>query len=283
MNKILYIDDEKINLTNFTQTFNRDYEIFTAINGEKALDILEQIGEVSLVITDQRMPGMSGVEVLYAIKELYPDTSRMVITAYTDVDYLVDAINRGHVYQYIFKPWNEVELRIKVKHAVDKYILTKRNQKLLAWLEKMNTELEDRVIERTKELNTTNTLLKLSNNELREAHTTVREQAEKLEKSNHELKWKLKELEKTKEEVKSLQDLLPICSYCKKIRDDDHYWEEVESYIRRFNNELEFSHSICPDCYEKHIVPELAVFAEEQKKQKKTGKNVIEMHREEED
>ena len=123
--RILYIDDEEINLINFKHTFEDEYEILTATTGEYALKLLKQVGEVALVITDQRMPGMTGFEVLQNVCEQFPDSVRMVITAYSDVDYLVNAINRGQVYRYLFKPWNELELRTSVKQAVEDFLKTK--------------------------------------------------------------------------------------------------------------------------------------------------------------
>jgi response regulator RpfG family c-di-GMP phosphodiesterase len=260
LERILYVDDEEINLFNFKQTFAGEYEVLTATDGNKALEILKKTGEIAVVITDQRMPGMSGFEVLQAVYELYPETVRMVITAYSDVDYLVNAINLGHVYRYIFKPWEEIELRTSVKQAVEFYLIRKKNTKLMSWLQKMNSELEQRVSERTNDLKTTNALLAMSNEELRLAHSQLKKQAKELEAKNRKLVENIYELTKTKEQINTIGKLLPICSYCKKIRNDQHYWEEVEQFMLRYNSELDFSHSICPCCYKNHVEPELAAF-----------------------
>lgn len=260
LQRILYIDDEEINLTNFKHTFEGEYEILTATDGASGLELLKQINEVALVITDQRMPGMSGFEVLQAVNGLYPDTVRMVITAYSDVEYLVNAINRGHVYRYIFKPWDELELRTSVKQAVEFYLIRKKNVKLMSWLQRMNSELEQRVNERTNDLKTTNALLAMSNEELRIAHSQLKKQAKELEEKNRKLVENIYELTKTKEQIDTMGKLLPICSYCKKVRNDQHYWEEVEQFVLRYNSELDFSHSICPGCYKSHVEPELAAF-----------------------
>lgn len=242
-NKILYIDDEIINLTNFVHTFGREYELLTAANGEQALALLKEKGPVNLVIADQRMPGITGIDVLYNIRELYPDTIRMVLTAFTETNDLIDAINRGHVFRYIVKPWDENELRQAIKHALDTYYLALRNKQLLSELQEknqslssMNVNLEELVAERTKELFETN---------------------KKLAKTNNELHKKIQELTRAQEDVKSLQNLIPICSYCKKIRDARDLWHDLDLYMQS-HSQLKFTHSVCPKCYESKIKPELA-------------------------
>ncbi|OGR01237.1 MAG: hypothetical protein A2511_15040 [Deltaproteobacteria bacterium RIFOXYD12_FULL_50_9] len=258
--RILYIDDEEINLINFKHTFEDEYEILTATTGEYALKLLKQVGEVALVITDQRMPGMTGFEVLQNVCEQFPDSVRMVITAYSDVDYLVNAINRGQVYRYLFKPWNELELRTSVKQAVEYFQIRKKNAKLMSWLQRMNSELEQRVSERTSSLNSTNAMLVKSNEELRIAHSLLKKQTKELEEKNRKLVENIYELTKSKEQINTMGKLLPICSYCKKIRNDKHYWEEVEQFMLRYNSQLDFSHSICPTCYKSKVEPELHAF-----------------------
>lgn len=233
--QILYVDDERPNLFNFTQLFESEYEVFTARSGEEGLAFLESQGEVALVVSDQRMPGMSGVELLARLRELYPDTVRMMITGYTDEEDLIGSINRGHVYRYIVKPWNEYDLRVTVRNAVQEYSLIKDRKKFIATigeknreLERLNGELEERVLARTEELVTTNDMLGA----------------------------KLSELEAAMAKVRVLQGLLPICAYCKRIRDDRDYWQEVEGFLSK-HSEATFSHGICPQCYEEKAKPQL--------------------------
>ena len=123
--RVLYIDDEQINLTNFKETLSDEFEIFTALSGEEALDILKAEGEMSLVVSDQRMPGMSGIELLAQVKILYPETIRMIISAYTEIHELIDAINQAEVYRYFVKPWEEEQLRLTIGNAVKTYNLAK--------------------------------------------------------------------------------------------------------------------------------------------------------------
>ncbi|MFA6499501.1 MAG: response regulator, partial [Desulfurivibrionaceae bacterium] len=89
--RVLYVDDEKINLINFRETLCDDFEIFTAGSGKEALALLEREGEMGLVVSDQRMPEMSGIELLIKVKEAYPDTIRMIISAYTEIHELIEA------------------------------------------------------------------------------------------------------------------------------------------------------------------------------------------------
>ena len=123
--RVLYVDDEEINLTNFRETLCDEFEIFTATSGEDALNILVKEGEMALVVSDQRMPGMSGIELLAKVKINYPETIRMIISAYTEIHELIDAINQAEVYRYFVKPWEEEQLRLTIGNAVKTYNLAK--------------------------------------------------------------------------------------------------------------------------------------------------------------
>ncbi len=133
--KLLYVDDEKINLTNFQIAFKRQYQIFTAISGQAALEVFEDVEDIAIVVADQRMPGMTGVELLQNIKERNEDVVRIILTAYTEVSDIIDAINRGHIYHYILKPWVEKELLQLLEKASEKYLLVHENRRLVRELE----------------------------------------------------------------------------------------------------------------------------------------------------
>ncbi|MCI5160886.1 MAG: response regulator, partial [Candidatus Electrothrix sp. AX5] len=105
--KLLYVDDERVNLTNFTIAFRAKYQIYTARLGQEALEVFNDNNDIAIVITDQRMPGMTGIELLQHIKKHNKDVIRIILTAYTEVADIIDAINKGHIYQYIVKPWVE--------------------------------------------------------------------------------------------------------------------------------------------------------------------------------
>ncbi|MEW5821735.1 MAG: HD domain-containing phosphohydrolase [Cyanobacteriota bacterium] len=126
---ILVVDDEINNLKLLKRTFRKDYNVFMASGGHEGLEIM-RVNKIDLVITDQRMPGMCGVDFLEKTVEEFPDTIRLIITGYTDADALIKAINTGRVYRYIKKPWEPEELKNTVKRALESYQLNIDNQKL---------------------------------------------------------------------------------------------------------------------------------------------------------
>ena len=129
--KILVVDDEPDNLDLLYRTFCRDYQVLRAISGPAALDLLEQEGDVSVIISDQRMPIMSGTEFLSQTATQYPDIIRIILTGYTDVEDLVEAINSGKVFKYVTKPWESDELKAVVRQALDTHnVLKARTREL---------------------------------------------------------------------------------------------------------------------------------------------------------
>jgi DNA-binding NtrC family response regulator len=141
--KIMIVDDEPANLRLLERLFRQDYKVITAGSGEEALGLLEQ-HDTALLITDQRMPNMSGLELLKQTAELRPHMVRMILTGYTDVGTLVEALNSGLVYQYLTKPWSNEELRLTVTRALEHYEsvrarheLAMRNSRLVARLEEI--------------------------------------------------------------------------------------------------------------------------------------------------
>jgi LytS/YehU family sensor histidine kinase len=113
---ILYVDDEPDNLVTFKATFRRDYNIITSVSGKEALQILDK-NTVDLVLTDQRMPEMSGVQLLEKVRDQFPDIVRIIVTGYSDIEAVIGAINNGGVFRYITKPWDERELKMTIENA----------------------------------------------------------------------------------------------------------------------------------------------------------------------
>ena len=150
--KILYVDDEESNLRLFKNIFRRDFEVLTALSGKEGLDILQET-RVDLIITDQRMPEMSGVEFLVRVIEIDPHPKRILLTAYADLDSIKGAINEGKIYRYIQKPWDINELTSIINQAIEAWHLERENIRLTEELLKINAELEERVATRTAELN----------------------------------------------------------------------------------------------------------------------------------
>lgn len=139
--KILIIDDEAANLRLLRRVLGDDYETFSAQSGQEGLEIMKD-EDVSLIITDQRMPGMSGVQVLEASQKIRPDAIKILLTGYTDIQALIDAINSGNVYKYIQKPWDAEDLKLTVKRALETFDLRQRNQQLVIQLQAALVQLE---------------------------------------------------------------------------------------------------------------------------------------------
>lgn len=159
---ILIVDDEESILNSLQRVFHKEgYELITARSGQEGLARLKEEGkEFSLIISDQRMPGMNGVEFLEKAKNIFPQAARILLTGYSDTEAVVEAINKGGIHRYMAKPWNEEELLFHVHQALKQYDLVVENQKLLALtkeqneeLKELNLHLEEKVLQRTSEIN----------------------------------------------------------------------------------------------------------------------------------
>jgi putative nucleotidyltransferase with HDIG domain len=140
--KIMVVDDEPANLRLLERLFRRDYQVITASSGEEALRLLEQ-QEVALLITDQRMPGMTGTELLKRTAIFRPHVVRIILTGYTDVGALVEAINSGQVYKYVAKPWSNEDLQQTVSRALDHYETQKKHYELTQHNARLTTRLQE--------------------------------------------------------------------------------------------------------------------------------------------
>lgn len=126
---VLYVDDEQDNLIAFKAVFRRHYNILLVSSGEEALQLLNE-QKVDLIISDQRMPKMTGVELFEQVLQSHPDIIRMVLTGYSDVQAIIDGINKGKIYHYITKPWDVDELKIIMDNALETYALKQKNKQL---------------------------------------------------------------------------------------------------------------------------------------------------------
>lgn len=166
---ILCVDDEQNILNSLRRLLRKEgYRLLTASSGSEGLDLLEQ-DEVHVVISDQKMPQMSGTEFLARVKEQYPDAIRMILTGYTGLDSITESINKGHVYKLLLKPWNDQNLKLEVKHALEQYELVQANKQLHDQilqrneeLKTINDNLEDQVQKRTEDLEINNGALEFS-------------------------------------------------------------------------------------------------------------------------
>jgi response regulator RpfG family c-di-GMP phosphodiesterase len=119
--KIVYVDDEENNLLSFKATFRTKYNVLTAISASDAIKLLEEHLDIAIIITDQRMPNMTGVEFLHSIIEKFPLPMRILLTGYTDINALIEAVNLGKIHHYLSKPWNEEELDKCIQDAYVQY------------------------------------------------------------------------------------------------------------------------------------------------------------------
>ncbi|MEG4803052.1 SpoIIE family protein phosphatase [Microcoleus sp. ARI1-B5] len=119
--KLMVVDDEPDNLDLLYRTFRRDFQVYKADSALSALSVLDEQGEMAVIISDQRMPEMNGTEFLGKTVDRFPDTIRILLTGYTDVEDLVEAINAGQVFKYITKPWNPEELKSVINQASETY------------------------------------------------------------------------------------------------------------------------------------------------------------------
>jgi two-component system, response regulator PhcR len=138
--RVLYIDDEESNLNAFKAGFRRQYEIYTALSASEGLKILQNV-VLHVIIADQKMPQTTGVEFFKSIAQTHPDPVRILLTGYTDIEALADAINHGDIYRYITKPWNDLELHNSIKNAYDAYKAKIDLREKITELEKTNDEL----------------------------------------------------------------------------------------------------------------------------------------------
>jgi DNA-binding NtrC family response regulator len=224
--KILVIDDDQ----NIRKTLSdilkmKGHETFSAQNGKEGKDFMKHT-PINLAIIDLGLPDMSGLEVLEWAKAENPFLEAIILTGNASLDSAIEATNKGS-FSYLLKPYDIEQLMVHVKRALEKQ------------------EARETIARHNMELEKINAQLSASNRELtNEIHERKKAEAEK-EKL-------IVELRESLAKIKTLSGLLPICAWCKKIRDDAGYWQQLESYIGKHSG-AEFSHSICPECLEKNF------------------------------
>jgi signal transduction histidine kinase len=171
---ILYVDDELVNLNVFKTTFRREYAIFTATSAHEGMDLLRQY-PIEMIITDQRMPRMTGVEFLKWSLEEFPEKTRIILTGFSDTEAIITAINECDIYRYMTKPWDIEEMRLALKKAFETYQLRQDNFKLLEDLKEAKESLEQKVIERTTEVTQQKEEIEYKNQVLQSQNSLLKE------------------------------------------------------------------------------------------------------------
>jgi signal transduction histidine kinase len=157
---LLVIDDEPEIIKALSRQFRRSYNVYTAESAAAGYEIMTSV-PIHAIISDQRMPGMTGDEFFTLVKNEYPDAIRLLLTGYADIQAVIAAINDGNIFRYIAKPWDPIELDTIVREAFERHDLIVSKRHLVRDLKEANETLEQRVEQRTKELSEANEQLRL--------------------------------------------------------------------------------------------------------------------------
>ncbi len=163
---LLCLDDEKDNLEALERVFRKKYHVLKATSANEAFDILSHRPNISVIVSDQRMPAMTGVEFLERSILSHPDTSRILLTGYTDIESVIAAVNKGQIFRYITKPWDSIDLLNTVDQAAEKYFLKSE-------LKEKNNELEVALSELKNLDKAKNQFMILINHELKTPLTAI--------------------------------------------------------------------------------------------------------------
>ena len=178
---VLCVDDERSILRALKRLFmDEDFDVITASGGAEGLEVLSDTEDVALIISDQRMPNMTGVEFLRQAKEVAPKALRVMLTGYADINATMDAVNHGEIWRYITKPWDDNQLLLLARDALQRYCLERENIRLQQVVEQKNAELESwnerlkqRVLAQTDRIRQKSEELARSNKSLRQSFDQV--------------------------------------------------------------------------------------------------------------
>jgi response regulator RpfG family c-di-GMP phosphodiesterase len=225
--KILIVDDEAQVLSSLADLLRKDFYIFATTDVDEAQRLLISHNMFSLVISDQRMPVLTGAELLARACKTSPDTARILLTGYSDIDAVIDAVNQGMITKYITKPWDAAKLIEVLKPIAERHQLLQENRQLIHKLAQLNESAMDSAAR-----------IEL----LKESQSSV-------ESENQTLKAAYEQLDKSFWHLKKIQEVLPICMECGKVKTADCSWEDVISFLKK--NSLFLSHGYCPECADK--------------------------------
>jgi response regulator RpfG family c-di-GMP phosphodiesterase len=216
---ILFVDDETEFLMSIKRVLRRnEYNIYTAIDSIKAINIMH-VNSIEILVSDIKMPDMSGLDLLRYVKDRYPNTLRIALSAVTEHEEVLTCINSAEVFRYLIKPIDPSGLRRELDNAFKRLSLRRRRVALVEDLLRENREYRWRV------------------DHLVEAGDLQQELVSDL----------LEAMDRMRPPV----GMVPVCSFCKRVRDEDDNWHEMEHYVREFLK-VEFSHGVCSECVRKH-------------------------------
>jgi response regulator RpfG family c-di-GMP phosphodiesterase len=225
--KILIVDDETEILESLADLLRKDFYIFATSDIDEARNLLASHNMISLVISDQRMPGLSGAELLAETAKTNPDTARILLTGYADIEAVIEAVNQGQIVQYITKPWNPINLLGVLKPIAARHELRIENRRLIQEMAKLNTSVADSQ-SRMREMEKTQSFIAYENETLKTAYD---------------------ELKNSYWHLRKIQEILPICMSCGKVKTAESKWEDVVDFLKK--NSLFLSHGYCPACEDK--------------------------------
>lgn len=227
--KILVVDDEPAIVESVADLFRKTFRVLGTTDTERALETLAA-GDIALVLADQRMPQMTGAELLARSAVIAPDTVRVMLTGYSDISAVIEAVNKGRIYQYVTKPWDPAALLDLVQRATLQSGLVAENRRLVRELATLTT--------RTLSTSPDDQALRQRERDLRAENEALRVAYEQLDKSY----WHLEKI----------QEVLPICMGCGNVKSEALRWEPVLDYLKA--NSTFLSHGYCPDCVAKVCV-----------------------------
>ena len=229
--RVLVVDDEIPLLESILDLLRKNYDVYATNNAEEAISLLEK-EDIALILTDQRMPAMVGYELLARATKISPDTIRILFTAYSDIEAVIQAVNKGQIFRYLSKPWEPERLLEIVHAAIEKHSLISENRRLV------------------KELSFATDTAFNAQDIFHAAHI----HGDLLAKENEKLQASLENLKNSYWHLKKVRELLPICMECGKVEVNKENWLDLTEYIR--NNSLFLTHTYCPTC-EKKVVRDI--------------------------
>lgn len=223
---ILAVDDEVEILQSLADLLRKEFRVLATCSTEQALQLLEQ-QPVAVLVADQRMPQMQGTELLARAEVLAPDTVRVLLTGYADIDAVVQAINECHAFHYATKPWNSEKFLALMHKSASVNRMAREHRRLVHELERLNQEI----------FQASETILSLEH------------QGMNLVSTNQILEQTLSNLQNSFWHLRKIQEVLPICLVCNKVKTVGSNWQDLVDFMKQNTSFL--SHGYCPECFDK--------------------------------